>query len=215
MTDARIFAPAAARNSAAIMEAMRGLAPTRGEALEIASGSGEHAVAIAAALPGLTWRPTDIAPDRLASIDAWVAHAGLTNVAPAAPFNAVTERWTGPPVDMTFAANILHLIDEASARAVVETMAAALKPGGVFMIYGPFLREDGFASEGDRAFDVRLRAEGPGGYKLVETVEEWMRAAGVEGVARRKMPANNLVLWGMRPTLRFSVIPAQAGTSRR
>ncbi|MEO1611507.1 MAG: DUF938 domain-containing protein, partial [Pseudomonadota bacterium] len=71
MTDARIFAPAAARNAAAIVEAMREFAPMSGEALEIASGSGEHAVAIAAALPGLTWRPTDIQPDRLDSIDAW------------------------------------------------------------------------------------------------------------------------------------------------
>ena len=156
-------------------------------------------IAIAAALPELTWRPTDIQPDRLASIDAWAAHEGLGNVAPATAFNAVTERWAGAPVDLTFAANILHLIDETSARAVVETMAAALKPGGVFMIYGPFLRADGFASEGDRAFDARVKVENlGGGYKLVETVEDWMRAAGVGGAARREMPANNLVLWGGR-----------------
>ncbi|MEL7465181.1 MAG: DUF938 domain-containing protein [Pseudomonadota bacterium] len=199
MTDARIFAPAAARNAAAVVEAMRDLAPATGEALEIASGSGEHAVAIAAALPGLTWRPTDIQPDRLASIDAWAAHEGLATIAPAAALNAVTERWTGAPVDLTFAANILHLIDEASARAVVETMAAALKPGGRFMTYGPFLRADGFASDGDRAFDARLKIENPGGgYKLVETVEDWMRAAGLGDLARREMPANNLILHGIK-----------------
>lgn len=197
--DARIFAPAAARNAVAIVEALRELAPNAGEALEIASGSGEHAAAIAAALPGLRWRPTDIAPERLASIDAWIAHEGLSNVSPAAALNAAAEKWAGAPVDLVFAANILHLIDEAAARAVVETMAAALKPGGRFALYGPFLRADGYASQGDRMFDARLQVENPGGgYKLVETVELWMRSAGLEASGRLAMPANNLILYATK-----------------
>ena len=197
--DARLFAPAAARNVSFIVEAMQARAPRSGTALEIAAGSGEHAVAIAAALPDLTWRPTDIDPARLASIDAWAAHAGAANVRKAAYFDAAAGDWAGDAVDLTFAANILHLIPDAAARSVVAAKARALKPGGRFMLYGPFLRETGFASEGDRDFDARLRREGDGGYKLVTAVETWMREAGLAEITRMAMPANNLILTGVKP----------------
>ncbi|MEM7271013.1 MAG: DUF938 domain-containing protein [Pseudomonadota bacterium] len=129
--DARIFAPAAARNVQFIVEALCEIAPDAKEALEIASGSGEHAIAIARALPGVLWRPTDIDPAKLASIDAWAAHAKAANIAAATSFNAATEVWGGPKVDLAFAANILHLIPAEAARAVIKTMASALAPNGI------------------------------------------------------------------------------------
>ena len=85
---AMLHAPAADRNKDALCDLLRDHAPQTGRALEIASGTGQHIAAFARALPDLHWQPTEPAPDRRASIDAYIAEAGLTNVAPAAPLDA-------------------------------------------------------------------------------------------------------------------------------
>ncbi|GAA0298718.1 DUF938 domain-containing protein [Rhodovulum strictum] len=200
--DGRMHAPSAARNADAICAVIATRAPQTGRALEIASGTGEHAVRIAADLPGLDWQPTEIDPARRASIDAWAAHAGLANIRPAIALDACAPGWGAAyrGQDLIFASNILHLVSQTEAGTLVREAAAALAPGGVLMIYGPFRRDEGFASEGDAAFHASLVAQDPGiGYKSVAEVLGWMQAAGLVAEPPAEMPANNLTLIAGKP----------------
>jgi len=176
--------------------------PAAGRALEIASGTGEHAVRIAASRPGLDWQPSDIDPERRASVDAWAAAAGVTNIRPAIALDACAPGWGALQggYDLVFASNILHLVSRPAAETLIHEAARALVPGGVLMIYGPFRRTDGFASEGDAAFHAGLVAQDPAlGYKSVDEVGAWMRAAGLVVEPAAPMPANNLTQIAGKP----------------
>lgn len=198
--DARLSAPSAQRNAPHIVAALAGHLPARGDVLEIAAGTGEHAVALARANPGLTWHPTEIAPERRASIDAWARAERLGNIRPATPLDAATPDWTAGPVAAVCLSNLLHLISGAMAVNVIAGAARALGPGGRFCLYGPFRENGAFRSEGDALFDARLRAGDPEtGYKSVEWVTETAGAAGLAPRARIELPANNLVLVFARP----------------
>lgn len=198
----RLTAPAALRNAAAICAAITAQAPASGRALELASGTGEHAVRIAACLPALIWQPTDIDPTRRASIDAWAAEAGLPNLRPAIALDAAHPGWGAAQhgQDLIFASNILHLISAPEAEVLIHEAALALAPGGVLAIYGPFRRDNGFASAGDAAFHASLTAQDPEiGYKSMRRVQDWFRAAGIVVQPEIAMPANNLMLVGRKP----------------
>lgn len=200
--DGRLSAPSALRNRDAIAELLASLAPKRGRALEIASGTGEHVIRVAPATPGLHWQPTDPAPERRASIAAWCAASPAPNIAAPIDLDACTPGWaaqTGPQ-DLIFLANLLHLVTEPQARACLTEMAAALSPGGMAVVYGPFLREGRTTSDGDAAFDASLRAEAPGaGYKDLAWVHGIWAGAGLIPDAPLPMPANNLVLVARKP----------------
>lgn len=193
---AKRHAPAAARNAAVLAALLERIAPNEGAALEIASGTGQHVIGFAAALPGLHWQPSDVAPERVASIDAYVAEAGLPNVAPARIFDACAPGWGqgAAPQDLIVVINLLHLISEAAAKCLVAEAAAALTSGGILMIYGPFRRDGALTSAGDQRFDAELRAADPAiGYKEASDVAAWLANANLS-VEREEMPANNLAL---------------------
>lgn len=199
---AKMHAPSAERNAAAITEALCEIAPEAGRALEIASGTGQHAVAFAAAMPGLHWQPTEIDADRRASIDAYVTEAALPNLSPARSLDATAPRWGAAHAgqDLIVLVNLLHLITTPEAQTVVHEAAQALAPGGWLALYGPFLRDGQATSEGDARFDASLRAQGHGiGYKDVAEVSGWIGAAGLIPPQPREMPANNLLLAARRP----------------
>jgi len=200
--DGRLHAPSAVRNAEAICAALIDQAPASGRALEIASGTGEHAIRIAACLPALIWQPTDIDPERRQSIDAWAAGAGRTNLRPARDLDACTPGWGADWAgqDLVFTSNILHLIGTNEARTLIEEAAAALAAGGLLMIYGPFLRDEGFASAGDAAFHASLTAQDPEiGYKRAADVTRWMQERGLVVQPPKAMPANNLILSARKP----------------
>jgi SAM-dependent methyltransferase len=196
-TDARRSAPAALRNREAITREVRRLAPTAGRALEIASGSGEHVVRFAAAMPGLTWYPTDPDPGQRASIAAWSASEGLHNVRPPSDIDAGERGWADreAPADLVVLINLLHLVPDAAAWTALDGIAQVLRPGGVAVIYGPFLRDGETTSEGDAAFHASLRARDPRtGYKDIADVVARLASAGLTHVETVGMPANNLLL---------------------
>lgn len=194
LDDGRLSAPAAVRNTPAILAALAPLVPKTGRALEIAAGTGEHAVALARAFPGLDWQPTDIVDERLASVDAWRAAEGVENMRVAQWLDASTPDWAVDPVDMVYLANLFHLIAAEAAANVIRGAARALVPGGLFVAYGPFRTGGAFRSESDAAFHARLSASDPGiGYKDLEWIEEIAAAAGLARAARIEMPANNLI----------------------
>jgi SAM-dependent methyltransferase len=200
--DGRMFAPSAARNAADIAALVADHAPASGRALEIASGTGEHAVTFARAMPGLEWQPTDIDAARRASVDAHAAMAGLSNLRPAIALDATAPGWGAdhPGQDLIVLVNLLHLISEAEAKTLIAEVAQALAPGGRFILYGPFLRDGQTTSEGDTAFHASLRAQDPDiGYKDDWDVIDWLHSHWLELVQVVEMPANNLAFVARRP----------------
>lgn len=193
--DARLHAPSAARNAAVIVETLTPRAPAEGRALEIASGTGEHAVALAAAMPGMEWQPSEIDAARRASIDAHAAAAGLPNLLPAIALDATARAWGTRHAgqDLILTVNLLHLISHAEAEILLEEARATLAPGGLLALYGPFLRGGVATSEGDSRFHASLRDSDPHiGYKDLEEVKGWLRASGLGTPEIVQMPANNL-----------------------
>jgi len=197
LADGRRVAPSATRNTEAICAVLARVAPGAGRALELASGSGQHAAVLASALPGLDWQPTDREAENLASIDAWAVWAGATNIRPARVLDAGVPGWGAAqaPCALVLVVNLLHLVPEAVAQTVVAEAARALAPRGMLAIYGPFLRDGATTSDGDAAFDASLRAQDAAiGYKDARVVQGWMAAAGLAPRAPVAMPANNLFL---------------------
>lgn len=192
--DRRMSAPSARRNMAPILEVLRAHAPASGRALELAAGTGEHAVAFSRAFPALDWQPTDLDPDRLASIEAWRRAEGPDNLRPPVALNAAAPGWheTHGLADVILLVNLLHLISETEAEAVLTGITKALAPGGKAFLYGPFLRDGQATSEGDAAFHGTLRAQDPAiGYKDIAWVRAWLMPLQTETL---DMPSNNLMV---------------------
>ncbi len=201
--EGRLFAPSAARNADAIVALTKEIAgDMTGVALEIASGTGQHVTALAAALPGLHWQPSDIDADRRKSIDAHAKAANLPNLSPAIALDATSPGWGAENGGKALIclANLLHLISEKEARILITEAAEALAPGGKLMIYGPFMRDDELTSEGDEAFHASLVSQDPEiGYKSDFDVVEWGLAAWLDYDDMVEMPANNLAIIWRKP----------------
>ncbi|MGX9351813.1 DUF938 domain-containing protein [Shimia sp. W99] len=195
--DGKLFAPSADRNAEFIVALVREKAPKQGKALELASGTGQHVVTLARAMPDMHWQPTDIDSTRRASIDAYVRDAALANVAPAIELDATDAGWSAHNTgyDLILLVNLLHLISTAEAETVIREAAKALAPGGMLIVYGPFLRDDELTSEGDAAFHASLQAQDPEiGYKSDFDVLDWGVDAWLDVADVVEMPANNLAL---------------------
>ncbi|MBV1869016.1 MAG: DUF938 domain-containing protein [Marinosulfonomonas sp.] len=200
--DGRLHAPSANRNASAIRNIILKHAGQSGRALEIASGTGQHIAMLAQALPGFTWQPTDVDADRLESIASWTQYCGCKNVHPPALLDATNAGWAARhyDYDLVLMVNLLHLIDADGAKNAVDGIANALAPGGTAMIYGPFLRGDKFASNGDQAFHKSLIDHDSAiGYKSFQTVQGWQEASGLVSNPAIEMPANNLMLVARKP----------------
>ena len=195
--DGRLYSPSSQRNIGPILDVLREFLPETGIALEIASGTGEHSAAFAKTFPGLYWQPSDVAPNRLRSIDAWHGEHGQANVAPAVSLNVEQEIWPvgSQSIDVAILVNLLHLIPQTAMEAAFRGVADVLKPGGVWCIYGPFSRAGAFISPGDADFHGELVRTDPNiGYKDVENVEHLAERGGFKSLTRRAMPANNIML---------------------
>ncbi|HUO53913.1 MAG TPA: DUF938 domain-containing protein [Rhodoblastus sp.] len=195
MFDARLHAPAAARNRDAILMVLRNMLPRRGLALEIGSGSGEHVVHFAAALPLLTFQPSDIDPNALASIDAWARRKRTWNVRPAIALDARRPPRPICTADAIFCLDLLHVASWSATEGLFYQAYDLLQPGARLFIYGPFLREANENEPGLRAFDDRLRAQNPDwGLRDLGTVEATARDNDFSLIEIVEMPANNLGL---------------------
>ena len=140
-------AQAALRNRAAIAAALRDVLPPSGLVLELGSGTGEHAVFLARAFPGLGWQPSD--PDPLArdSIRAWSAEARLPNLLPPLDLDVTASAWTARRADALLCLNVLHVTPPAVEAALLAGAAAVLAPGGPLAVYGPFTGSGGAGRE--------------------------------------------------------------------
>ncbi|MEO8037723.1 MAG: DUF938 domain-containing protein [Betaproteobacteria bacterium] len=193
-TDARRFAPATERNRGPILEVLRSALPESGSVLEIASGTGEHVVWFARSLPGLAFQPSDPDPGNRASIVAWVRHCGVTNVEAPLDIDAAGERWpVAGGFDAILCINMIHISPWAATLGLMRNSAAALSPGGLLCLYGPFRRDGAHTAPSNEAFDESLRERDPAwGVRDLATVTEAAASSGLMPDGVVTMPANNL-----------------------
>ncbi len=191
------FSPAADRNKQPILDVLREVLPERGNALEIASGTGQHVAWFAAALPQWTWQPTDAMPASMDSISAHIAEHGLSNVRPPLVLDVMAPTWLpgDAKFDLIYCANMLHISPWATCAALMQGSARHLTPGGVLVTYGPYLEDGVPTSEGNLSFDQSLRTQDPAwGIRRREDVKQEAARASLRLRARHAMPANNLLL---------------------
>lgn len=193
----RLFSPSAARNAAPILEAFKAHMPRAGAVLEIASGTGEHAVHIARASPLLRWAPGDPDERSRASIRAWTAYSGLKNIAPPHAINVEEEGWAtrdDGPIAGIVAINMIHIAPFRAMEGLLAGAGALLAPGGRLFLYGPFLRRGRHTAPSNAAFDKSLKARNPdwGVRDLDDEVLPLATKAGLILATSVTMPANNL-----------------------
>ena len=193
--------PAAERNKAPILAALQDLLPATGRLLEIASGTGQHAVHCAAGLPGWQWQPSDPDPDALSAIAAWSAGWPSPGLQPGLQLDVLAEPWpaaltdAGQRWDAIFCANLLHIAPWACCGALMRGAARLLAPGGQLITYGPYQVRGEPVEPGNQAFDADLRARNPGwGLRWLHDIAEQASAAGLQLTQRLALPANNQIL---------------------
>ena len=190
------FAPAAERNAGPILAVLRERLGPRDRVLEIGSGTGQHAVRFAAALPGTCWQPSDVA-SVLAGLAARVAADGGPNVAAPVALDVVRDPWPDGPYDACLSVNTLHIMPLDAVAALFGGASSRLVPGGALLLYGPLSIDGEHTGEGNRAFDASLRGADPArGIRDLDTLDGFAAATGFVREALVGMPADNrLVLW--------------------
>jgi SAM-dependent methyltransferase len=188
------YAPATARNREPIAEVLAEELPERGLVLEIASGSGEHAVHFARLFPGLAWQPSDPDADARASIEAWGEEAGLANVRPAIELDAAGQ-WPIDRADAILCVNMTHISPPEATRGLFAGAGRVLAPGAPLIVYGPFIEREVGTAPSNLAFDADLKRRNPAwGLRDARWLDELAEATGLERTRRVAMPANNLTL---------------------
>jgi Protein of unknown function (DUF938) len=192
--EARRFAPATARNRDAITAVLRETLPASGLVLEVASGTGEHAVHFASAFPALVWQPSDPDPAGLASIVAWASQAALPNLRAPLMLDAAGD-WPIAKTDAILCINMVHISPWAATLGLLAGAARILPRGAPLYLYGPYRRKDMPTAASNEAFDASLKSRNPAwGLRLVEDVIDAAIAAGLDFDRLVDMPANNLSL---------------------
>lgn len=194
--DGRQSAPSAERNLQPIVEALRPiLGHASGSVLEIGSGTGQHAAALAATFPDLEWQPSEDAGASLVSIRAWVARSALSNLREPIRINAAAPWPDLGPLAAVLSINVIHIAPWAVARGIVEGAGIAVVPGGSLIFYGPFKEDGRHIGEGNRRFDEALRAQNPSwGVRDLADLSALAHDAGFGSPAITEMPVNNRLI---------------------
>jgi SAM-dependent methyltransferase len=183
------------RNRDPVLAVLRRILPASGTVLELASGTGEHAVHCAAALPGLVWIPTDPDPDALRSIAAHRAAAGLPNLSAPLALDAAAADWPVDRADAVVAVNLVHISPWSATEGLMRGARRVLPAGGVLYLYGAYREGGVHTSPGNAAFDEDLRRRDPAwGVRDLEAVRDLAAVRGLALEERIPMPANNLSL---------------------
>jgi SAM-dependent methyltransferase len=199
MTDSdptlRQHSPSAERNREPILAVLRKVLPATGRVLEIASGTGQHAICFAAAMPGLNWQPSDPDADARASIAAWVVHEGLANVRAPLALDVHQPDWGVDALDAVVCINMIHISPWSATRALFAGASRHLADGGLLYVYGPYRRGGAHTSPSNYAFDQQLRSRDPAwGVRDMEAVIALGASAGLVCDEPIAMPANNFSL---------------------
>jgi len=193
MTDRRLQYPATERNRDAILDVLRGVLPTSGLALEIASGSGEHVVHFAKAFPGLAFQPSDPEGAALDSVAAWTANTGAPNILPPVMLDASAAHWPVDKADAILCINMIHISPWQATEGLFRGAARLLGKDAPLYLYGPYRQADVDTAPSNEAFDASLKARNPAwGLRDLEAVAALARDEGFSAPVITQMPANNL-----------------------
>ncbi|HUK01017.1 MAG TPA: DUF938 domain-containing protein [Steroidobacteraceae bacterium] len=190
---AKPYAPSCERNQGPILEVLRRHFAARLRVLEIGSGTGQHAVFFAAALPQLIWQSSDRA-ENLPGIRLWLEEAQLPNLPAPIELDAGGS-WPAMRYDAAFTANTLHIMSWTEVRQLFAQLDKALAPTALLAVYGPFNYDGKFTSASNAAFDAELKQRAPHmGIRDFEAVDELAQEIGLTLVEDCAMPANNRTL---------------------
>jgi SAM-dependent methyltransferase len=196
--DPRRHAPAAMRNQTPILEVLRRVLPAEGSVLEIGSGSGQHVTAFARELPGLVWRPSDVAGDNLVSIAAWGTETPQPNLRAPLRLDAAHPPWPGvepASCDAVLCINVIHIAPWTVCQGLLAGAATALKRPGLLVLYGPYRRAGRHTAPSNETFDRMLKEQDPRfGVRDLDDVGAEAGCHGFRLVEVVAMPANNLTV---------------------
>ncbi len=189
-------APATFRNRDVILAVLRQELPEWGVVLEVASGSGEHAIYFAEAMPALSWQPTDPDKNAIASIKAYTAEYKGVNLKEALNLDASSASWPIERADALVCINMIHISPWASTKGLFEGAARTLSPRDApVILYGPYFGKEEELAPSNLQFDASLKARNPEwGIRQIEDMDELAASNGFTRTARFDMPANNLTL---------------------
>ena len=192
-SDPRLCYPHVARNREPVLEVLRRVLPPRGLVLELASGSGEHAVYFASNLPALNWQPSDPDAAALASIAAHRASAGAPNLLPPLRLDATSAPWPVERAEAVVCINMIHITPWAASEGLMAGAARTLPAGGVLYLYGPYRIDGRHTAPTNQDFDTRLLAQNPQwGIRDLADVTALAARHGLSLMETVAMPANNL-----------------------
>jgi len=199
MSDSRLYAAATERNREPILTVLKRVLPSKGTVLEVASGTGEHAVFWAPRLSFLQWLPSEPQPESLESVRAWRKVLPAPNLLEPVALNVGVSPWpveTSPPASPITAIvniNMVHISAWAMCEALMAGAGRVLSAGGVLYLYGPFIREGVKTAPSNEAFDVMLRDRNSDwGIRALADVIAIAQIHGLEHTETIEMPANNL-----------------------
>lgn len=197
------FSSSCERNRDPILELLRRHLGGARHVLEIGSGTGQHAVHFAAAMPWLTWQTSDDACN-LAGVAQWLDAAGLANTPPPIAMQSAAEpapHFTPQlptqllPFDVVFTANTLHIMGWPEVQALFASLPQILAEQALVIVYGPFNQGGDFSSQSNREFDESLRVRDPrSGIRNIEAVDALAAGIGLQRIDDVAMPANNRML---------------------
>ena len=192
---ARLYSPSAGRNHADITAQLANILPENAAVLEIASGTGEHALSICRARPDILWQPSDPNADARISQNAWAEEAS-GRMLPSKEINTMDVDWAADmePIDALFCANMIHIAPWEAALGLAAASSALIKPVGMVILYGPF-KEGAATAESNLSFDASLKSRNPSwGVRDLSDVKHIFAKAGFNDVTRIVMPKNNQIL---------------------
>jgi uncharacterized protein DUF938 len=191
----RLSSPSAERNKGPISEVLAQLLPDGGVVLEVGSGTGQHVVHFARAMPNLIWQPSERDADCLRSIRAWVSVEALSNVRPPVHLDVSALPW---PIDAAAALvciNMIHITPWSATEALFQGSRSLLSGRGLLCLYGPFKRQGQHTSPSNKSFDALLRRQEPEwGVRDIDDVSHLADQAGLDLHQTHEMPSNNLTL---------------------
>lgn len=195
LPDDRIVSPSAERNKGPIADLLVRVLPEQGDVLEISSGTGQHVVHFAQAMPHIRWSPTESDAECLKSIASWLAPASLSNVSAPIHLDVHDEIWPVGEVAAVVCLNMIHIAPPTATKALLRGAARVVSSGGVLFLYGPYRRQGRHTSPSNETFDALLRAKNPEwGVRNLEDVALLAAAEGFELQEINDMPANNLAV---------------------
>lgn len=189
------FAPAAERNKEALLDALRDVLPSAGTVLEVASGSGQHAVHFARAFPELTWQPSDATAEALASIEAYRSEAALPNLAGPLLLDASHPEWPIRRAAAVVCINMIHIAPWSACLGLLDGAARLLPSGAPLILYGPYSIDGDFTAPSNLEFDRQLRSRDPSwGIRELRDVQRAALERGLHLDQVIPRPANNHVV---------------------